>query len=107
MIAAVLAVAFTTRAASSVHQEFGEEVAMIGRLATVEPALRRITLVPEGQSEVVAFVLDDSGVIWQSSRELSLPALVTQVGSRVKVRYSVENGIRLARSVTVEPPSER
>jgi hypothetical protein len=100
MIAAVLAVAFSTRAASSVHHDVAEEAAVFGRLATVEPALRRFTLVPDGQSEAISFVLDE-GVIWQESRELSLPALVTQVGSRVKVRYHIENGVRLARMITV------
>jgi hypothetical protein len=107
MIAAVLAVGFTTRAASSVHHDASEAAAVFGRLATVEPALRRFTVVPDGQSEVISFVLDGDGVIWQESRELSLPALVTQVGSRVKVRYHIENGVRLARMLTVAGPSTR
>jgi hypothetical protein len=101
MIAAVLAVAFSTRAASSVHHDVAEEAAVFGRLATVEPALRRFTLVPDGQSEAISFVLDEEGMIWQESRELSLPALLTQVGSRVKVRYHIENGVRLTRMITV------
>jgi hypothetical protein len=105
MIAAVLAVGFTTRAASSVQHDLAEEAAVFGRLATVEPAVRRFTLVPDGQSEAIPFVLDEEGVIWQESRELSLPALVTQVGSRVKVRYRIENGVRLARMITVAGPS--
>ena len=97
----------TTRAAPPFNSDPAEEAAILGRLATVEPALGRLALVPEGHADSIHVVLAQDGMIWQESRELSLFALVTQVGRRVKVRYRIENGVRLARMITVEGSLDR
>ena len=79
---------------------------MTGRLATVQPALRIITLLPEGETEIVELVLAPDAKIIHLDRELTLPALVIEVGSRVVIDYRVEGDRKTAARITVEA-SER
>ena len=74
-----------------------------GRLATVEPALRRITILPEGASEIVELELAPDARIVLLDRELTLPALVIEVGRRVVIDYRVEGDRTMAVRITVEP----
>jgi hypothetical protein len=76
-----------------------------GRLATVEPALRRITILPEGESATVELDLAPDATIVhleRADRELTLPALVIEVGSRVVIDYRLEGDRKIAARVTVE-----
>ena len=75
---------------------------MTGRLATVQPALRIITLLPEGDTEIVELVLAPDAKIIHLDRELTLPALVVEVGSRVVIDYRVEGDRKIVARITVE-----
>ena len=77
------------------------EATLTGRLATVEPARRRITMVPDGQSETVEFTVHADAEILQESDEVSLSVLVIEVGRRVDVNFRVVGGQRVAYKVTV------
>jgi hypothetical protein len=76
---------------------------LLGRLAFVEPSLRRIAVVPDGEVRLLELVVTDDSEVRQGDRELTLPELVIQVGRRVTVRYRVEGDRRIAESVIVEP----
>ena len=91
-------------AGASRRQEPADERAYTGRLATVEPSARRISIIADGETQRVELVFQKDGQILQDSRKLSLSDLVLQVGSRVKVVYRVEDGVFIARSITVDPP---
>ena len=73
-----------------------------GRLATVEPARRRITLVPIGEVTIVELDLADNAQIIHANELLSLPALVVEVGKLVTVHYRHEGDRRIAQRVTIE-----
>ena len=73
-----------------------------GRLATVEPARRRITLVPIGESDMVELVLAERIEIIHLERTISLPELVVEVGRLVTVAYRIEGDRRIAERVTIE-----
>ena len=79
------------------------EPPLLGRLATVEPAARRIAVLPDGQANLIELILDDAGEVRQEDRELTLSELVILVGRRVSIRYRLENDRRVAQSVIVEP----
>lgn len=100
---ALLTTCVFVAAASSSSQPSSEDAGLTGRLATVEPSARRISLVPEGKAERCELVLAADVEILQESNQLTLSELVIRVGSRVKVRYREENGVRIVRSITVEP----
>lgn len=75
-----------------------------GRLATVEPASRRLTIVPDGASERVELFLGDQGQLEYEERQLTLTDLVIQVGRRVAVYYRVDDGARrIIERLIVEP----
>lgn len=101
VVLGVLIFAFTVAALSG--QPSPTDPALTGRLATVEPSARRISLIPEGQAERYELMLAEDTEILQESNKLTVSELVIQVGSRVKVRYREENGVRIVRSITVEP----
>ena len=84
-------------------QEAAQESALVGRIATVEPTARRVSIVPEGETDRVELILQEDGEIVLDGEELSLSDLVIHTGSRVTVRFRVANGTRVARSITVEP----
>ena len=67
-----------------------------GRLATVEPAQRRITLVPIGESRMVELQVAERAVIMHAERALTLTELVVEVGSLVQVDYRNEGEHRIA-----------
>jgi len=106
-LAALFAIALTAGAGSSGDVPVVEDPAFIGRLAGVETATGRLTLVPDGQTTMVDLILDAEGRIWKASRELSLAELAAQISSRIKVRYHLDAGRRIARSVTVERPADQ
>ena len=81
------------------------EGSLSGRLATVEPRTRRLTLVAEGEIDLTEVILDTDGQVRQGEEVISLSDLVVLVGSRVSVRYRVENGVKVAETVTVEEGS--
>jgi hypothetical protein len=74
-----------------------------GRLAFVEPSLRRIAVMPDCEVRRSEFLVADDSELRQGEQELTLPELVIQVGRRVTVRYRVEDDQRIADSVIVEP----
>ncbi len=80
------------------------ESVLKGRLATVEPGARRISLIPDESADRLEMVVTEDGAIVQETEELTLSDLVIHVGRRVTVNYSMESGVRIARSITVEPP---
>ena len=73
-----------------------------GRLATVEPARRRITLVPIGESHIVELVIAERTEIMHAERAMSLPELVREVRSLVTVAYRFEGDRRVAERITIE-----
>jgi hypothetical protein len=78
------------------------EVSLSGRLATVEPAARRVTIVVEGDEELTELIVDEDGELRHQDQPVSLSDLVTLVGSRVTVRCELRNGTRVAYAITVE-----
>jgi hypothetical protein len=74
-----------------------------GRLAFVEPALRRIAVIADGEVRLSELFVADDSELRQGDRELTLEELVIQVGRRVTVRYRVEGDRRIADSVIVAP----
>ena len=97
-VAAVLSIA----AAASRVQQATAGTSLLGRLATVEPALRRVTVLPKGEVNLMELFVAPDAELLDGERKVSLPELVTQVGRRVAVSYDVENGRRVIRSLTVE-----
>ena len=81
-----------------------QDLSLSGRLATVEPSARRLTMIPENQVDRIELLLGDGAEIFQQEKKLSLSELVIEVGRRITVRYRMNNGVREARSITVEPP---
>jgi hypothetical protein len=78
-------------------------VALRGRLAIVEPASRRITVLPDGEADLVDLLVGDDSEVRHDDRELTLSELVLLVGRRVSIRYRLDNDRRVAQSVIVEP----
>lgn len=76
---------------------------VVGRLATVEPALGRVTVIPEGEVNLVEMFVDETGRVEREGETLTLAELVIEVGRRVTVRYRVSDGRRLVEHITVEP----
>ncbi len=73
-----------------------------GRLATVEPSLRRVTLVPDGEIRLFELFLAESGEISHDDRTVSLSELVLHVGRRVTVKYRQEGDRHLVEQLIVE-----
>ena len=99
---AITIVAILPSAAALAARE-QEAAPLIGRLATVEPALRRLAVLPDGEIKLVELQVADDCDVRQGDAEMTLPDLVIQVGRRVTVRYRVEYERRIAESVIVEP----
>ena len=77
-----------------------------GWLATVEPARRRMRLVPVGEARMVELDVAEHAVIVQAEQPLSLPDLVVQVGKLVTVAYRLEGHRWIAERVTIEASAE-
>lgn len=73
-----------------------------GYLATVEPAQRRITLVPLGESRTVELHVADHAAIMHAERGLTLTELVVEVGRLVEVHYRQDGDRRIAERVTIQ-----
>lgn len=76
---------------------------LVGRLATVEPANRRVTIVPNDEAKWVEVFLDENGEVEDDTGTLTLADLVIHVGRRVTVTYHVVGERRLADTIIVEP----
>ena len=83
-----------------------DDASLLGRLATVEPDARRVSLVAEGESTTTELVVAEDSEVFQGNDKISLAELVTLVGNRVKVRYRMDNGVRVARTLTVEKEAQ-
>jgi hypothetical protein len=81
------------------------ETAVEGRLATVEPRSRRITVVIEGESELTELTIDEDGDVRRDDDAITLSDLVGLVGNRVKIVYRTDGSRKVARSLTVEAPA--
>lgn len=75
---------------------------LTGRLATVEPANRRVTLIPEGEVDLLELFVAEGGVVAQDDRPLTLADLVLRVGRRITVTYRAEGSRRIADRIIVE-----
>jgi hypothetical protein len=80
-----------------------EDLQFVGRLAIVEPAGRRITLLPEGSEDLEELIVAEDAEIRQGEREVTLEELVIQVGRRATVLYRELDGRRILRSIIVDP----
>lgn len=76
---------------------------LAGRLATVEPSARRITIVPAGEVELVELFVPEEGEVLYEEERLTLSDLVIQVGRRVTVHVRVDGDRRIAHRIIVEP----
>jgi hypothetical protein len=76
---------------------------LAGRLATVEPAAARITVIADGEVQMRALNVAPDAQIRKGQEELTLSELVIQVGRRVVVTYVSEDGAVIASEITVEP----
>lgn len=88
-----------------VHVQDREQptTALVGRLATVEPASRRVTFVPEGEVRRVEVFVAERGTVIHDDSELTLADLVIQVGRRVTVLSRLQDNRRIADRIIVEP----
>jgi hypothetical protein len=75
-----------------------------GRLAFVEPSMRRISVVPDGEVHMSDLFVDDGAEVREGDRVLTLSELVIEVGRRVAVRYWTDGERRVAASIIVDPP---
>lgn len=75
---------------------------LAGRLATVEPAARRVTVVPDGAEHRVEVLVAAGAEISERNGRLSMAELVTRTGRRVRVEFRVEGERRVVDRLTVE-----
>lgn len=101
----VLVVASFVDIAAVTHQRAaGAEMQVVtGRLATVEPAIRRLTIVPDGEVDLVEFFVAEDAELHRAGKPLTLAQLVIDTGARVALHYVVRDGLNLVRVVTVDP----
>jgi multidrug efflux pump subunit AcrA (membrane-fusion protein) len=100
---AIFAVFLLSAAAPVARGQAPAVQSLRGRLAFVEPAFRRVTVLPYGESRVVELLVDEDCEVRQGDRELTLSDLVIQVGRQVTVGYRLEGDRRVAESIIVEP----
>jgi hypothetical protein len=77
--------------------------AVEARLATVEPANRRVTVVPSGEVKLMELFVAAEGHVAEESRTLTLADLVIRVGRRVTVHFRIEGDRRIADRIIVQP----
>jgi hypothetical protein len=80
-----------------------QDQTMAGRLATVEPAAGRITVVADGQVTLAELFVADNAEVVDGAEPITLSELVILVGRRVTATYHESDGRRLVRRLTVEP----
>ena len=79
-----------------------EPATLLGRLATVEPANRRITVMPQETVDWVELFVAQDAQVEHKTRVISLADLVIHVGRRVTVQYRLDGEHRIADSIIVE-----
>lgn len=84
-------------------QEQSPAGSLIGRLATVEPAKRRLTVLPQGEAQLVELFVAVDGDLSHDDKPMTLADLVIQVGRRVAVEFRLEGARRVVERLTVEP----
>lgn len=97
-----LAIVLSALVVSARVQDQPAETILRGRLATVEPAARRITIIPDGEVNLAELFVAQDGEVRLDDRALTLSELVIQVGQRVSVSYLMDGAHRIARRITVE-----
>ena len=80
-----------------------DAAALVGRLATVEPSSRRVTILPEGEADLMEMFVAAEGEVRRDNETLTLADLVIQVGRRVSVHYRVDGPRRVVQRIIVEP----
>jgi hypothetical protein len=76
---------------------------LVGRLATVEPAERRVTMMPEGEVDLVEIFVAENGEVLHDDERLTLPELVIRVGRRATIVYREVGERRVADRIVIEP----
>ena len=99
----LLTLLISVAAGAMLRDQQTDTASLVGRLATVEPAARRLTLLPEGTADLVEVFLTEDAAVVQDETELSLSELVIHTGRRIQVEYQLESGRRIGLRVTVEP----
>jgi hypothetical protein len=89
--------------ASMSAQEQPAVESLRGRLATVEPTNRRLTILPDGEVKLLELFVGDDGELRQDDRPVTLAELVIQVGRRVTVDYRLDGTRRVVERLIVEP----
>jgi hypothetical protein len=79
------------------------EETLTGRLATVEPALRRIAIVPDGEFRPAELFVAEDATLASGEQRLSLSDLVLLVGRRVTASIEETDDRQLVRHLTVDP----
>jgi hypothetical protein len=74
---------------------------LAGRLATVESANRRLTVVLDGDIRMTEVFVPESASIIDGDRELTLADLAILVGMRLQVTYRLDNSRRVAERIIV------
>jgi hypothetical protein len=88
---------------SAAQDVASDNSSITGRLATVEPTVRRLTMIADGEVNLVeVFVAEDAAVV-EDGRTLTLAQLVIRTGRRVTMAIRREGERRIATAVTVEP----
>jgi hypothetical protein len=103
-LATMMAFLLLSNAAIASEGQVAAGQSLTGRLAFVEPALERITIVPDGEVHLFDLLVEDGSEVRQGDRVLTLSDLVIEVGRRVTVRYRVDGDRRIAESIIVDPP---
>jgi hypothetical protein len=99
----VVSLSAAPRGADEVLEVFEpQDGVVIGRLATVEPAARRVALLPDGEEDLQDMVVAEDTALRLGERQLTLQQLVFQVGRRVTVHYRQLDGRKVLLSLTVE-----
>jgi hypothetical protein len=76
---------------------------LAGRLATVEPDKRRLTVVVDGEVALSEVLVSDAARIMHDARQITLSDLVILVGRKVEVAYRLQDDRRIADHVIVAP----
>jgi hypothetical protein len=103
-VLAVLIIVSFGSDASSQQPPTAAELVLMGRLATVEPSARRISVIPDDSADRLELLVADDVAVVQEAEELTLADLVIQVGRRVTVRYRLDGDVPTARTITVDSP---
>lgn len=89
--------------ALSSAQEQSTAESLTGRLATVEPSRRRLTILPQGEAQLVELFVAVDGDLRNEDKPMTLADLVIQVGRRVAVHYRLDGVRRVVERLIVEP----